>query len=75
MLFRVIAVRTSDLKVIFKSLVFRQKISIKLYCHVVWSNYRLGFGMHIILVFIDHLQIETTNKYNTIAISTLYKSR
>jgi hypothetical protein len=34
-------------------------------------DYRRGFGLYI--VFIDHLQVVTTNNYNTIAISTLYK--
>jgi hypothetical protein len=35
------------------------------------SDYRRGFGLDI--GFIDHLQVVTTNNYNTIAISTLYK--
>jgi hypothetical protein len=34
-------------------------------------DYRLGFGLDI--GFTDHLQVVTTNNYNTIAISTLYK--
>jgi hypothetical protein len=37
------------------------------------SDYRRGFVLHI--GFIDRLQVVTTNNYNTIAISTLYKSR
>jgi hypothetical protein len=41
------------------------------YCHIVWSDYRRGFGLAI--GFVDHLQVVTTNNYNTIAISTLYK--
>jgi hypothetical protein len=41
------------------------------YCHVVLSDYRRGFGLDI--GFIDHLQAVTTDNYNTIAISTLYK--
>jgi hypothetical protein len=40
-------------------------------CHIVWSDYRRGFGLDI--GFIGHLQVVTTNKYNTIAISTIYK--
>jgi hypothetical protein len=35
------------------------------------SDYRREFGLSI--GFIDHLQIVTTNKYNAIAISILYK--
>jgi hypothetical protein len=34
-------------------------------------DYRRGSGLDI--GFIDHLQVVTTNIYNTIAISTLYK--
>jgi hypothetical protein len=35
-------------------------------------RYRRGFGL--VNVFIDHLQVVTTNNYNTIAVSTLYSS-
>jgi hypothetical protein len=34
-------------------------------------DYRRGFGLDI--RFIDHLQVVTTNDYNTLALSTLYK--
>jgi hypothetical protein len=36
-------------------------------------DYRRGFRLDI--AFIDHLQVETTNKYTTIVISTLYKMK
>jgi hypothetical protein len=32
----------------------------------------MGFGS--VNIFIDHLQVVTTNNYNTIALSTLYSS-
>jgi hypothetical protein len=35
------------------------------YCHVVWSDYRRGFGFDI--GFTDHLQVVITNTHNTIA--------
>jgi hypothetical protein len=41
------------------------------YCHVVWSDYRRGFGLDI--GFIDYLQVAIACNYNPIAIFTLYK--
>jgi hypothetical protein len=45
--------------------------AVGIYCHVLWSDYGRGFGLTI--EFIDHFQIVTTNNYNIVAISTLYK--
>jgi hypothetical protein len=47
-----------------------------LYCHVVWSNYRLGFGLNI--GYIDHFstQLVITLNYSTISyFHTLQVSR
>jgi hypothetical protein len=43
------------------------------YIFACYSDYRRGFGLNI--GSIDHLQVVTINKYNTIVISTLYKIR
>jgi hypothetical protein len=38
---------------------------------ITMNDFRPGFGLDI--GFIDHLQVVTTNNYNTIAIFTVYK--
>jgi hypothetical protein len=40
-------------------------LTFRWYCHVLWSNSRRGFGLDIGVI--DHLEVVTTNKNNTIA--------
>jgi hypothetical protein len=48
-------------------------INVNSYCQCYICESRRGFGLDI--EFTDHLQVVITNNYNTIAISTLYKSK
>jgi hypothetical protein len=56
---------------IFTAASNKNLILLELYYHIVWSDYRRGFGLDI--GFIDHLKVVSSNNYNTIAISKLYK--